>query len=274
MNQTSYTNTQQSPSVSVYFCGGEICERGHAYGPAVRTQYLFHYIASGKGVFRTKTAVYHLSAGQGFLICPSQLTYYEADKEHPWTYYWLGFNGTEAALILEDCGLTERTPIFRDSSGGRLQIVIEKLIETFQKDPDDKYSILSGFYSAVALMQKGRAGKRQGEKGYIEKALDYIHHNYAYRIRIEDIARYVGLDRTYLFKLFIKHIGTSPQAYLIRYRLEQSAELLRETKLSTTEIAYSCGFRDSPAFCKHFKKHFGQSPLVYRKQNAVAPEEV
>ena len=258
--------TLPSPAASIYYCGMERCSAGHAYGPAIRTQYLFHYVASGKGVFRTKNAVYRLTAGQGFLIVPSQLTYYQADPDTPWTYYWIGFDGTEVPGILADCGLSEENPIYRGEAGGQLQVVLGKIIETFRTNPDDKYAVLSLFYSAVALMQNNGAARHGNEDGYVEKALDYLHHNYTYRIRVEDIARYVGLDRTYLFKLFVRHTGKSPQEYLIRYRLERAAVLLRETKLSTTEIAYSCGFRDSPSFCRHFKKHYGVSPLAYRRQ--------
>lgn len=272
-NFSAYAKIPQSYSVSVYFCGREKCDRGHAYGPALRTQYLFHYVVSGKGTFRTKDETYRLSAGQGFLICPDQLTYYEADRDDPWTYLWLGFDGTEATKILSDCGLSSANPIYTDRSGGELETTINAIIEAFERNQNDKYHILSLFYSAVALMQSETAVKRPGEKSYVEKALDYLHHNYTYRIRIEDIARYVGLDRTYLFKLFVKHVGVAPQEYLIRYRLEHAADLLRGTKLSTTEIAYSCGFRDSPSFCKHFKKHYGIPPLHYRKQNAALSPE-
>ncbi|MBQ4324026.1 MAG: AraC family transcriptional regulator [Clostridia bacterium] len=263
---SAYAKIPQCRAASVYFCGREKCEGGHSYGPMMRTQYLFHYIVSGKGTFRTKNAAHHLSAGQGFLICPDQMTYYEADKENPWEYIWIGFDGTEVAEILADVGLTEKRPIYKGEPDGILEGILIKLVDIFEQDSNDKYNALALFYSAMAFMQAGTSSRRLGEKGYIDKALDYIHHNYTYRIRIEDIARYVGLDRTYLFKLFVKNVGTAPQEYLIRYRLEHAANLLKETKLSTTQIAYSCGFRDSPSFCKHFKARYDISPLAYRKQ--------
>ena len=266
---SAHAKIPQSHSVSVYFCGREKCAPNHSYGPMMRTQYLFHYVIAGKGTFRTKSTLHHLSPGQGFLICPDQVTYYEADGETPWEYLWIGFDGTEVSQILEDVGLTEKNPIYKGEADGRLEGILEKLLEVFEQDQNDKYRILAQFYAAVALMREGTVTRRQGEKGYIDKTLDYIHHNYTYRIRIEDIARYVGLDRTYLFKLFVKNVGLAPQEYLIRYRLEQATHLLRETKLSTSQIAYSCGFRDSPSFCKHFKARYNISPMSYRKDNHV-----
>lgn len=272
-NFSAYAKIPQSHSVSVYFCGREKCDPAHAYGPTMRTQYLFHFIVSGSGIFRTKNATHRLSAGQGFLIFPDQVAYYEADEKDPWEYLWIGFDGTEVPRIIEDLGLTEKTPIYKDHSSGRLQSVLETLLAAFKADQNDKYRILAHFYSAVTLMQEGVTTRRQGEKSYVEKALDYIHHNYPYRIRIEDIAHYVGLDRTYLFKLFIKNTGLAPQEYLIRYRLEHAASLLLETKLSTAQVASSCGFRDAPSFCKHFKARYDTSPMLYRKQNRISPQK-
>jgi len=263
---SAYAKIPQSHSVSIYFCGRETCEAGQAVGPVMKTQYLFHYVVSGKGTFRTKNAAHRVCAGQGFLICPDQIVSMEADHENPWEYLWISFDGTEASRILSGAGLTEDAPVFRGEKDNRMEQTLIRLIEAFKTDKNDEYTVLSCFYAAFAQMREKTTVRRPGEKGYVEKALDYIHHNYTYRIRIEDIARYVGLDRTYLFKLFVKNVGIAPQEYLIRYRLEHAADMLKETKLSTTQIAYSCGFRDSPSFCKHFKARYNISPLAYRKQ--------
>ncbi len=264
---SAHAKIPQAHTVSVYFCGREECEPGHAYGPALRTQYIFHYIVKGKGVFKTKNATYHLTAGQGFMILPDQVAYYEADKDDPWEYMWMGFDGTDAATLVANIGFTKKTPVFKGEPDGRLEGLLGELLDYVENDLNDKYQILANFYGIVAYLQRNNSRRKQSEKGYIEKALDYIHHNYTYRIRIEELAKYVGLDRTYLFKIFIKNLGISPQEYLIRYRLEHATAMLRETKLSTTQIAYSCGFRDSPSFCKHFKARYDISPLQYRKSH-------
>ena len=117
---SAHAKIPQAHSVSVYFCGREQCESGHSYGPMMRTQYLFHYVVSGKGTFRTKNHSYSLTAGQGFMILPDQVTYYQADKETPWEYIWIGFDGIDAAQIVSNLGFTEKTPIFKGEPDGRL----------------------------------------------------------------------------------------------------------------------------------------------------------
>ena len=69
--------------------GWEQCESLYSYGPHVRNNYLFHYIISGKGHLEVRqrdgsVRTYPLRAGQGFLICPNQVTTYCADEKDPW----------------------------------------------------------------------------------------------------------------------------------------------------------------------------------------------
>ena len=104
---SAYAKIPQSHAVSVYFCGREKCESGYSYGPMMRTQYILHYVVSGKGIFRTKNTVHHVSQGQAFLITPDQVSYYEADKENPWEYIWVGFDGTEVPSMMEKVGFSE-----------------------------------------------------------------------------------------------------------------------------------------------------------------------
>lgn len=277
MNKVSFSAHAKIPQnhpVSVYFCGREHCEKGQITGPIMRTQYLFCYVVSGRGAFRARTNKMNpVTAGQGFLVFPDQVTTFVADKEDPWDYLWFAFDGTEVPGIISDIGFTEKYPVFTDAEGGCLKEIVANLVEVYQNDRNDKYNVLSLFYSIMAYMQTSTSPRRLGEASYVEKALDYIHHNFVYRIRIEDISRYVGLDRTYLFKLFVKNIGTAPQEYLIRYRLEHAVDMLQQSRLSTSQIAASCGFRDAPSFCKHFKARYGVPPLAYRKKSRQEASE-
>ena len=79
--------------LTLYFCGSEHCTPGHSYGPAVRPHYLLHVILQGHGRYQYKGETYALQAGDAFLISPAEVTYYQADEVHPWSYAWVGFDG-------------------------------------------------------------------------------------------------------------------------------------------------------------------------------------
>ena len=82
--------------LSLSFCGYADCQPGYSFGPAVRPNYIIHYILNGKGTFQIGDSVYPLKKGEGFLIEPDVLTYYQADQNDPWTYLWVGFTGKNA----------------------------------------------------------------------------------------------------------------------------------------------------------------------------------
>lgn len=100
---------------------------------------------------------------------------------------------------------------------------------------------------------------------YVEKAESYIETNYSYPITVEDIAHYVGVSRSHLFRSFQTYMQRSPKEYLTEYRIKQACHLLKETELSVSAIAYSVGFENNLYFSKAFKKQKGVSPSEYRK---------
>lgn len=260
---TSTYSLETSP-ISLYHCGRERCKPSHSFGPAIRPHYLFHYILKGKGTYYVDHTAYSLKEGNGFLIKPGVTTLYVADEKDPWEYCWVGFDGTHAKTVLQTCGFVNNNLIFTDKSNGAFRNYIVALIQDFTEGKGNEYSFIGQLYLCFSAMHSNEHSSVQIHEKYILKALDYIHHNYTYEIRISDLANYVSIDRTYLYKLFMNYQGVSPQQYLIQYRLTIAGELLMNSDLNVTEIAYSCGFKDAPSFNKHFKKYFKMPPLQYR----------
>lgn len=100
---------------------------------------------------------------------------------------------------------------------------------------------------------------------YIQKALEFIHNNYD-TIRISDVAEYVGFSRSYFSHCFHKHIGVSPQEYLLQYRMKQGCRLLLTTDMKIQDIAEKIGYDSGLNFSRSFRQMYGISPKEYRKQ--------
>lgn len=267
MNVSSSNDNKTSTSnpIVLYYCGREQCKPSHTFGPAIRPHYLFHYILRGKGKYNVNGTSYHLRAGEGFLITPGVTTVYSADDIDPWEYCWIGFDGYDVKSILEDCGLSETNLIYKDLSNNILKESLLKLIQNFIEGKGNEYTYLSLLYLCFSNMYQPKSNSiTLVHETHIAKALNFIHHNYTYDIKIGDISNYLSIDRTYLYKLFILHKKVSPQQYLISYRLNVAGKMLRDTDSSVTKIAYSCGFKDASSFNKHFKKYFHITPLQFR----------
>lgn len=254
-------------SLTLFLCGWENCCPGHRFGPAIRPHYHFHYILRGKGKFYAGDRCYCLTEKQGFLIFPGEPTYYIADDEEPWDYCWLTFDGYEVKSILNHCNLSIENPIFTDNFDGTVKQELMKLVQLFESARFNEYDIMGHLYLVFSKMQQGKKEQTKAyNKSYSDKAIEFIRLNYNYDIKIEDIAKNIGIDRTYLYKIFMKVYNVSPQQYLIQFRLHVACKLLESSNISITEVSYSCGFKDTPAFYKHFKRHYGITPTAYRNR--------
>lgn len=252
-------------SLTLYRCGWENCLPKHSFGPTVRSYFLFHYIVQGEGTLFTSDGCYTLHTGQGFLIFPGEVTYYQADEREPWQYYWFGFDGYEAENILARCGLSVQNRIFTGRNGHNLEQALLELIRTFEDACCNDYAVIGRLYLVISNMAGDKKSDIPTGKRYAEATAEFIRSYYSKEIRIEEIAKNIGVDRSYLYKVFHRYYGCAPQQYLIRHRMEAACRLLESTDLSISEIAASCGFKDIPSFYRQFSKIYSKPPMQYRK---------
>ncbi len=276
MEDIYFSNELFTTDLNIYHCGIEACQPGHSFGPAVRDHYLIHYILDGKGFFQVNNQRYFLKKGQGFLIHPEIVTYYEADWNEPWHYAWVGFNGLKAENHLEVAGLSREEPILTNQSGSGIEKYLLAMVQTAKEHNKELHyektlylqGLLYMFVSELiknAVSYRGHPPNVDLQDVYIHQALDFIKMNYSRKINITMIAQNLGLNRSYLAVLFKKKLKISPQDYLIRFRVERACELLRNPILSIGDVARSVGYDDPLAFSKIFKKTKGRSPSEYRK---------
>lgn len=259
--------TSQQKSVSVVTFGHSVTESCHKYGPAVRSYYLLHYILEGKGVFSVDHTDYHLKAGQGFLIEPDYLTTYTADETEPWTYIWIGFDGTDAPELLSSIGLSQAQPVFESTEKELLHRCVTNMLAHNHSNTADTFAVLGDFYqflSVIAASTQEIFPKSDGNL-YVRQAAAYIHNHFAEPLTVEEIARHVGLNRSYFSGIFKEQTGQSPLEYIQNFRLTKAEHLLTSSTLPVAAIAYSCGYQRPESLIKIFRHRYGVSPAVYRR---------
>lgn len=265
------SNGLNTAELMMYHCGYEECSPGHSFGPAVRDHFLVHYILSGKGTFHVNDTIYSLEKGQGFLICPDTITFYEADTADPWIYYWVGFHGLKAPDYLEAAHLTQSAPIFMPSHHDYMTDCFEAMLQTKTLKSGREVRLLGILYTLLSelietsTMPLTQLKKDKRSQEYIQLAVRYVEMNYSRQINVTDIARHIGLDRSYLCRLFKEILSKSPQKFLIHYRMNKAIELMHNPLLSLGDISRSVGYNDSLSFSKTFLKTKGIAPSYYRK---------
>lgn len=260
--------TARDEGLVVTNCGCSQTEPLHSFGPALKPNYVIHFVLSGKGTFRIKGKRYQLEAGSGFLIPPGELAFYQSHEETPWTYIWVGFGGTKAREYIRQIGLSEYSPVFRSEEHEALYACVKDMIEHNTYGIANELRRIGQLHVFLSMIAKENFVEEEVEKGnlYVRRAVDYIKSNYHIPIRVTDVAEYVCINRSYLYSLFQETLEMSPQQFLSRYRITKAAELLLTSSLSVESIALSAGYRDPFVFTKAFKQLKGLSPSAYRKE--------
>lgn len=275
MEYIRYDGNSENYDLSFYNCGMEICSPGHYYGPAVRDHYLIHYITDGKGIFKYGEKVYRLEKGQGFLICPEKVTYYQADASEPWVYCWVGFTGHKAGHYLRQAGLNQEEPVFLYDKDDALADCIKQMVDTYETNIRLETKILGLLYLFLTCLieQNGTQPINRQDKNrqvyYARKVMEYVEMNYSRKIKITDIAAYIGLDRSYLGTVFKENTQKSLRQFLLEYRLNKACRLLKDSELAISDISRSVGYDDPLLFSKMFKRVKGKSPKQYRNSEAI-----
>ena len=106
----------------------------------------------------------------------------------------------------------------------------------------------------------------KGKVGFVKQAVNYLAMHYHQPITSADLAKALHFNNSYCCRLFKRTFGYTFQTYLLRYRLERSKLLLKNTDLPITEIAFQVGFNSPSYFSMVFREYIGISPTAYRRQ--------
>ena len=83
-------------------------------------------------------------------------------------------------------------------------------------------------------------------------------------LKIEDMADAVCLGRTVFYGKIRALMDMSPSDFLKQLRMQRAEELLANSKMPVSQVAYAVGFTDPKYFTKCFRKETGMSPSEYR----------
>lgn len=96
--------------------------------------------------------------------------------------------------------------------------------------------------------------------------LDYISKNFDNMITLEEIAKYVGLNQTYLSTLFKKEMGITIIQYIQQEKVKAAMNMLKYSDYSYADIGNYLAFSSQSYFISVFRKYTGFTPKQYRNK--------
>ncbi|MBO5472438.1 MAG: AraC family transcriptional regulator [Lachnospiraceae bacterium] len=263
--------------LGLYQFGWEQCDPSHSFGPAARNHYLFHLCLSGTGILMADNAkgeavTYQIKSGQGFMLFPHQICTYIADRDIPWEYVWIEFDGLRAKETIELAGLNQDQPVYKARYKDIAETMKTEMLYIVNHKEESPFHLIGHLYLFIDSLVRSSV-HAQISKGnslrdfYIKEAFSFIEQNFQNDISVEEIASFCGLNRSYFGKIFHESTGKSPQEFLISYRMTKATELLKLTGLSIADIGNAVGYPNQLHFSRAFKNVYGISPRTWRYEN-------
>ena len=253
--------------ITIFESGWENNTPGKSFGPYVREYYLLHFVLEGKGTYEIHGKKHTIKKNQVFLIPPDVKTTYTADGKDPWKYFWIGFNANQCDNLLEACGFDGTKYVVPFSDMLLINRAIKKLYTVKTNLVAYDYFIHGCLYELLGCMLHNakKEYSSMDDNAHVVTAKNFIEGHFTEPITISDVAKHVGLDRSYFSRIFKESTKVSPQEYLMDTRLKQALILVSQTSLPLSQIALKCAFNDYSHFYKAFSKKYGQTPGSFRR---------
>jgi AraC-like DNA-binding protein len=253
--------------LSLFECGRERCIPEKEFDFTVKTYHLVHYVAAGKGNLWISGKLYRLHRGDIFYVPPGCHPHYTPDHDDPWTYLWLGFDGSNAKAYLQMMRLSEENPVLHDDEHRYKEFFDAIYNEYISKGYFDLFCLGQAYalFGALCENAPGQTGNLSLTEGHIKAAKEFILNNFQFRITVEDIAHNVGVTSNYLANIFAKYEHSSPKKYLTEVRMKNATIFLKTGVYRVNEVGRKVGYQNQLHFSNEFKKHFGTSPINYLK---------
>ena len=264
----SFVTADQYKELAIFECGREECVKNKAIILAKKNYNLFHYVLFGKGTLIINRKEYHITKGNIFFIPSHTDAIYFPDKEDPWIYEWVGFDGEKLDAFLTNLNISADNPIIEDKSRTFKQYFNAIVSRYINYGYSDIYS-LGALYQLFGDMIMEKEGSQAIDKSSVtvQLAKDFIKNNYQFNITIEDIAKNAHVTPNYLSSIFQKEEHMTTKRYLTKVRMTNAMSLLESGKLRIKEVSMLVGYPNQLHFSSEFKKYYGKSPIFYLKEN-------
>lgn len=216
----------------------------------LRRNMSLYYIRRGSFTLVREDGSFPVKGGDCFFLPMEDLTTYTVGEPgQTYDYAWVGFTGALSHRFSE-----VTAPFQADAD----QLIHLKALHDF--DPHTPYNLAAD----LLLLRATLLDTNEPNPDYVQHIIDYIQLAYMLPITVESLSAQVGLDRSYLSRLFKKKTGTTLQNHLQYVRLQEAKRMLMQG-CSVKEAAYKCGFGDDKNFHKMFVRREGLTPTQWKK---------
>ena len=263
----------QLAALSITDIGHYPCARNHYRERTTPiNQYILIYCTEGRGQFSLQGRSHTVSRNQFFILPPGIPHAYGADRQAPWTIYWIHFGGTMAPQYGNGLGVPcEVAPPAEADTNDRIDL-FETIFRTLEwgYGNDNLHYASAVLHHLLASFRYARqfVGQRETslQNDIVDTAILFMKRNIERKLTVGEIAAQVGYSPSHFVSLFSARTGQTPIACLNQLRIQMACRLLDQTHMKINQICHKVGIDDCFYFSRLFRKEMGISPTDYREQ--------
>lgn len=97
----------------------------------------------------------------------------------------------------------------------------------------------------------------------VRKAVKVVEDNISNDLTVEQLAAELALTRGHLYKKLTALTGKTPMEFIRTIRMKRACQLLDQSGMRVSEIAYAVGYSSPKIFSRNFKAEMGMTPTEY-----------
>lgn len=268
MIETTIAASVTGPEGRIIF--GDLYDADDAYRtsrPQGMRDWLIVYTLAGEGYFRTPSGERRCEEGQVALLRSGVPHEYGTLPGERWRFLWIHYPGLpENGYLPDDEVWIESLP------EGALRERIERSFRHVLQDSRERLEfwqpLCENSLREMLLLLARRTNRRLDPR--IEQTLQLLSRSMKEEIRMDALARQVGLSVSRLSHLFKLETGHSVMEHVNRMRVRQAALLMERQGRHAAEAALDVGYQNYNHFAEQFRKYIGVNPRTYRQQAAVS----
>ena len=266
-----YLSATNSLELSLKLCGKEKCIANKYIKFEPLPFDIIHYVVSGKGYFIYEGKKHLLSKNNLFYIPANQTAQYYPDFDDPWTYMWVGFNGSMSNIYTNMMGFNKHHNVIKVENGSEVKQLFSSLVNHYREKGMLDIKCLGLTYQLFYEIINNNPDENKQEQSFVSthilNAKQYIYNNYQFPITVNDIASNVGVSPNYLANIFQEYEHMTTKQFLIKVRMENARALLLTKKYKIKDVALRVGYSNQLYFSNEFKKYFGEYPTEMKNKN-------
>ncbi|OMF22255.1 AraC family transcriptional regulator [Paenibacillus sp. FSL H8-0548] len=228
--------------------------------PSGMSDWLITYTLEGSGYFRTPAGEESCSAGDVALLRSGVSHQYGTAPGSQWNFIWAHFPN-----MIETNYLPADEVIIQSLGKAHLQKRVYRALRNVIQDSREQRSfwiaLCENEIRSILLLMAERGRRKVDPR--VEESLHYLSKHMRETVRIEDVAKSVGLSSSRLSHLFKEETGSTIVETMNAMRIRQAALLIKHSDRTATEAAFDVGFQNYNHFAYLFREQMGTSPREY-----------